>query len=90
METVIIYEGVPYVLTLPKKGDLTFPCEKCDLRHVCTDEDGLLGLRNLCCPSHMDGTGHFEENWDLCQQKIIEYTQFLTEEEVFGEGGGHE
>lgn len=72
-ETVIIYEGVPYVLTLSEEGDLTFPCEKCDLRRVCVDEDGLSGLRNLCCPSHLPETGHFEENWDLCSDRIVEY-----------------
>lgn len=72
-ETIIIYDGVPYVLkrvTNIKQDETSDVCHYCDLRTMCKKNDGNSKLIELCMPNHVGQDCCFQIDYDYCDFKI--------------------
>lgn len=76
-ETIIIYDGIPYVLkrvTDIQPDETADVCHYCDLRTMCKKEDGSSKLIELCMPGHVGYNCCFHVDYDYCGYKIGDFT----------------
>lgn len=75
-ETIIIYNGIPYILErvtdlLP--GDTADVCSYCDLRTMCKQEDGSPKFLALCMPNQIGINCCFHIDYEYCGCKIGDF-----------------
>ena len=74
--TVIIYNGIPYVLkqvAMDCYDDKADVCYYCDLRNECITQDGQHQFLKLCKPEFIGDDCCFIEDWDAKDKRIIDY-----------------
>lgn len=75
-ETIIIYNGVPYVLervTDCEQSEIDDVCDYCDLRTMCKKEDGNFKLLALCMPNQVGNDCCFHIDYDYRHYKINDF-----------------
>lgn len=72
-ETLIVFEGVPYVLSKQSPNSMECPCDLCDLRVQCDGGDEAKEFYRLCTPHHLTPCYHFEEDWDVLALHVADF-----------------
>lgn len=68
--TLIIKDGVPYILAKEIKPSTNDPCSLCELRKECIDESDNTRLAYLCISDEFKYAGFFVQDWDTADFKI--------------------
>lgn len=73
--TVLIMEGVPYVLK--RKDDVKGldVCEYCDLKDFCRTYGDNHYFFELCYSDHRDDNWYFEEDWTIFAKNIFDFLE---------------
>ena len=77
---IIVLEGIPYSLVRHDPIDYCTPCAPCDLSDLCLGDDGGMRLVNLCTPAGLDESYHFQEDWDIVNKRVFDYTHLTIDQ----------
>lgn len=77
--TVLVWNGVPYSLVREEEVTVNCPCQICDLRDKCNDDGTPFKFINLCLTANHDDRWFFKTDWDITNNRILDYLDFKPE-----------
>lgn len=77
--TVLVRNGVPYSLVREEKVTANCPCHICDLREYCNDGNDQCRFFEFCVPANYDDRWFFKTDWDIANNRILDYLEFNPE-----------
>lgn len=76
---VLVIDGVPYSLVRDNECKPCVVCDKCDLSHLCIENDTTTKYIDLCKREGMSSSWYFVIDWDISDKRIIDYLDFTHE-----------
>lgn len=73
--TVLIMEGVPYVLKRKDNVGVFDVCEYCDLKGLCLAYGEDRNFFELCYSDGRDNNWYFEEDWTIFAKNIFDFLE---------------
>ena len=77
--TVLVWNGVPYSLVREEKVTVNCPCHICDLCDECNGGFTTFKFVDLCIPIDHDDRWFFKTDWDIANNRILDYLEFNPE-----------
>ena len=78
--TVLIMEGVPYVLKRKDNVKGLDVCEYCDLKDLCLYNGDEHYFYELCYSDKRDNNWYFEEDWTIFAKNIFDFLEIKNKE----------
>lgn len=73
--TILIMEGIPYVLKHHGYVKGLDVCEYCDLKEFCQDYGDNHNFFELCYSDNRDDQWYFEEDWTIFSRNIFDFLE---------------
>ena len=73
--TVLIMEGIPYVLKRKDNVGVFDVCEYCDLKTFCQSSIDDHNFFELCYSDGRDNNWYFEEDWTIFAKNIFDFLE---------------
>lgn len=80
--TILIIEGRPYRLKELNRQGINNPCIVCDLRKLCEPSRGQFNLMMLCMSDDRDDAWFFEEDWNIYDKRICDFTSVKLSDDL--------
>lgn len=77
--TVLVWDGVPYILVREEKVTENCPCHICDLCDKCNGGTTPFKFIDLCIPANEDDRWFFKTDWEIADNRILDYLDFNPE-----------